>query len=480
LSLDDYAISAILEKVENLLDSVHRTNWTEFQVNNVKFGKLASYEFCLHHKQVSRVIPSELFDEYLNYLRTTLISYFGGIELLRFTNPDVVIFYNSLYSINSGFEQAAHQLGIQTYTIQGGPHLVDRSKTLTLFKSSRNLYEIPYSDSWFEYSKRPLTSNKVNEVHRHLIGLLDGASPWAYSAPVGSNNSSKFPRNAILVLTSSEDELAAGRLVEAFPKLPIRAGFSSQTEWLKSILDIARELQHLNFIIRIHPRMAPNKRDGNTSPFIGIIDQLVQSASSNVFINFPTDEVSLYDLVGNTSLALNYGSSAGIELLCFGIQVINAISQDFLVAPIDISKNASNKEELQREIVDSYGLEIEPKFISKAYRWYSFQFNRSARFIFENDVATFGHIRPKKPGIRLKLWNTAVRLVITRLPTFLERRQIKTTKSDIAQLRDFESVLVKGLSGLHEIPSDTELDGNDELMMINQSINQLRRKIGNL
>jgi hypothetical protein len=476
--LDDVVNSTVLDQVENLIQSVTPKNWIEFSINDVAFGKLASYEFSLHHKDVSLNISAEKFPEYLNYLRTTLISYLGGIEILTRTKPDVVVLYNSLYSINAGYEQAALRLGISTYTVQGGPHLVDRSKTLIMYRSIKDLFRLPQSDSWNDYSKKPLSEYRVAEVIRHLNALLDGASPWAYSAPIGSNNANKFPKNSILILTSSEDELAAGRLVDAYPELPFNEGFSSQTEWLKSIIEIARDIDHLNFIIRVHPRMSPNKRDSKTAPFIQVIDELIASSPPNVFLNLPTDNISLYEMINNVSLALNYGSSAGIEFLCFGVPVINAVSQDFLVAPMDICFNAKNHYELKQQILKHYGSEFDVNHAINAFRWFSFQFNRSTRFVFKNNVSSFSQIRPKKIGLSLKLWNIAVRLIITRFPTVLERRQIAITKSDVKELKDFESLLVNRLSGLHEIERTDESAIEDDRLLITESIKLLRNKVG--
>jgi hypothetical protein len=476
--LDDVVNSTVLDQVENLIQSVTPKNWIEFSINDVAFGKLASYEFSLYHKDVNLNISAEKFPEYLNYLRTTLISYLGGIEILTRTKPDVVVLYNSLYSINAGYEQAALRLGISTYTVQGGPHLVDRSKTLIMYRSIKDLFRMPQSDSWKDYSKKPLSEYRVAEVNRHLNALLDGASPWAYSAPIGSNNANKFPKHSILILTSSEDELAAGRLVDAYPELPFNEGFSSQTEWLKSIIEIARDIDHLNFIIRVHPRMSPNKRDSKTAPFIKVIDELIASSPPNVFLNLPIDNISLYEMINNVSLALNYGSSAGIELLCFGVPVINAVSQDFLVAPMDICFNAENDYELKQKILKHYGSEFDVNHAINAFRWFSFQFNRSTRFVFENNVSSFSQIRPKKNGLSLKLWNIAVRLIITRFPTVLERRQITITKSDVKELKDFESLLVNRLSGLHEIERIDESAIEDDRLLITESIKLLRNKVG--
>jgi hypothetical protein len=223
--------------------------------------------------------------------------------------------------------------------------------------------------------------------------------------------------------------------------------------------------------------MFPNKRDSKTAPFIEVIDQLLEKSPPNVFLNLPSDNISLYELVNYASLALNYGSSAGVELLCFGLPVINAVSQDFLVAPIDICPYAKNEIELEQEILKTYGLDIDMKYTVNAYRWFSFQFNRGARFVFKNNVPTFSQIRPKKTGMRLWLWNIAVRLVVTRLPTILERRQIANTESDVAELGDFEIVLVNELSGLHEVARDTEFVTSDDLVYITESTKILRRKI---
>ena len=475
--LDDVVNTAVLNQVENLVESVTPTNWSEFCFNGVAFGKLASYEFSLHHKDVNQILSTERFPEYLNYLRTTLISYLGGIEVLTSSKPDVVVLYNSLYSINAGYEQAALKLGIATYTVQGGPHLIDRSKTLTMYRSNKDVFRLPQSNSWKEYSKKPLSENRVADVNRHLHALLDGASPWAYSAPIGSNNANKFPKNSILILTSSEDELAAGRLVDAFPELPFEEGFSSQTDWLKSIIEIARKIDHLNFIVRVHPRMSPNKRDSKTAPFIQVIDKLIANSPPNVFLNLPKDNISLYELINNVSLALNYGSAAGVELLCFGVPVINAISQDFFVAPMDICMCAKNSFELEQQILRQYGSDFDVNHAVNAFRWFSFQFNRSARFVFANNVSSFSQIRPKKTGVRLKLWNITVRLVVTRFPIILERRQIKITKSDFEELKDFQTMLENKLSGLHEIERGTESVTRDDLIYVTESIQILRRKI---
>lgn len=475
--LDDAVNSSVLNQVENLIQSVTPANWIEFAFDGVAFGKLASYEFSLHHKDVNLIISAERFQEYLNYLRTTLISYFGGTEVLMSSKPDAVILYNSLYSINAGYEQAALKLGIATYSVESGPHLIDRSKTLWMFRSIKDRFRMPLSDDWKEFSRKPLSENRVAEVNRHLHALLDGASPWAYSAPIGSNNANKFPKNSVMILTSSEDELAAGRLVDAYPELPFGEGFSSQTEWLKSIIEIARKIDHLNFIVRVHPRMSPNKRDSKTAPFMRVIEELIANSPPNVYLNLPTDNISLYEMINNVSLALNYGSSAGVEFLCFGVPVINAVSQDFLVGPMDICQSAKNGFELEDEILRQYGSGFDVKHAVNAFRWYSFQFHRSARFVFENNVSSFSHIRPKKSGARLKLWNIAVRLVVTRFPTTLERRQIKITKSGSAELADFEKVLVQRLSGLHEIERYDDLSFEDDMPFIEQSIQLLRNKV---
>jgi hypothetical protein len=76
------------------------------------------------------------------------------------------------------------------------------------------------------------------------------------------------------------------------------------------------------------------------------------------------------------------------------------------------------------------------------------------------------------------LWNIAVRLIITRFPTVLERRQIAITKSDVKELKDFESLLVNRLSGLHEIERTDESAIEDDRLLITESIKLLRNKVG--
>ena len=144
---------------------------------------------------------------------------------------------------------------------------------------------------------------------------------------------------------------------------------------------------------------------------------------------------------------------------------------------MDISLNAKNTFELEEQILKTYGQHADINFAVNAYRWFSFQFNRSSRFVFENSNPSFSQFRPKRSGIRLRLWNTLVRLVVTRLPTFLERRQIKDTRSDAAELADFETVVVNKLSGLHELDRINNISTKDDQQMIIESIMSIRERI---
>ena len=144
---------------------------------------------------------------------------------------------------------------------------------------------------------------------------------------------------------------------------------------------------------------------------------------------------------------------------------------------MDICMCAKNSFELEQQILRQYGSDFDVNHAVNAFRWFSFQFNRSARFVFANNVSSFSQIRPKKTGVRLKLWNIAVRLVVTRFPIILERRQIKITKSDFEELKDFQTMLENNLSGLHEIERGTDSATSDDLNYVTESVQILRRKI---
>jgi hypothetical protein len=204
--------------------------------------------------------------------------------------------------------------------------------------------------------------------------LLKGQAAHAYSAPVGANSvdalfkkSDKLFNRFILVATSSMDEVLS--LQESgiynFDKSSL---FKSQIEWLTFLINKAKEHSDICFIIRVHPREFPNKRDGVKSQNAEKLEKLFQSLPENVIINWPTDNISLYELIPKVDLVLTFWSSVGLEASTFGCPIIvphNPICAYTAIA----DKVSQTDEQYWNDILEGINLPWNIQRVIKTIRW---------------------------------------------------------------------------------------------------------------
>jgi hypothetical protein len=110
-----------------------------------------------------------------------------------------VLVYNRLYAVNHAFCEAAKKLGIATYTLQGGGHVVRRGETMTMFRDTQSLDEVFRTPAWQTYQTAPIGDAEVELVGEHFAGLLEASSAFAYSSafeasPRSSARGSRFRR----------------------------------------------------------------------------------------------------------------------------------------------------------------------------------------------------------------------------------------------------------------------------------------------
>jgi hypothetical protein len=430
LILEGYLSEEDYEAVSELVENTTLNNWTTQLLHGIPIGKYAAYEFLLNYKVLGTDIPSELFPVYLIQLKNSSLSLLAAEKIIEETKPDRVITYNRLYGINHGFLAVAERQGIPTYSLQGGGHVIHRGETITMFRDSQTQFQVLSSPNWENYKKIPLGESDINIVSTHLAGLREASSAFAYSSEYEARNPDELrirlgiPDTAqvLLIPMSSEDELNAAELSDLLPDRSLRPNvFGDQFEWLRFIFTFARSQPDLKFILRLHPRMYPNKRENVTAPVLKKVLALIQDAPSNIIINYPTDDISLYDLMQIVDVTLGYRSTVGVELAAYGIPVVAPANRDFYSYPDDIQRVGFTQEEYvsQIHIALSEGWSLEN--IRSAYRWLSFLFTRMSVDFSDSVNAKPSTIRPKKPGLKLWLWRKMVFMIIQFGPLVRER-----------------------------------------------------------
>jgi len=434
LPLEKYVTETDRLDVDSLVNAATREGWTLITLRDVPIGRYAAYEFLLNHKILGTDIPESLFPVYRDQLRNSCLTLLASLRLLEEQTPDAVITYNRLYGVNHAFLAAAEQRGIPTYSLQGGAHTIHRGETVSMYLDSQTQFQVLEKPEWQRFKEQPIGEREVNLVSTHFLGLMEASSAFAYSSAFEASDPAELrtrlgiaeEATVLLIPMSSEDELNAAELADLLPDRSTRPNlFEDQFAWIRFLFTFASERPDLSFILRLHPRMFPNKRENVVAPVVAKVVELIESAPANVVVNLPTDNVSLYDLMQITDVLLGYRSSVGAELAAFGTPVVAPANRDFYTYPDEINltgfTEAGYRQEIEKAIVDGWSIEN----MRVAYRWFAFLFTRMSIDFTESVNAKPIAIRPKKPGLRLWLWRKFVFLFIQFGPLIRERLALR-------------------------------------------------------
>ena len=403
-------------QVTQLLDDVSENNWWDFEIDSIPIGKYAAYEFVLHNKLTSRVIPTNLFKEYLSSLEYTLKIYFYAKDYFEKRSYDAILVYNRLYSLNKVFCEVGKNYGIPSYTVHASGSILNFFEKVSVFKDDQLALKINSSPSWAEYSKRALSMNDIQNVTDHFLGLFKASSPWVYSTkPTGIDSKKLRERigapvdsKVVLLATSSVDEIFAIKMIGVDP-LDINANiiFESQSSWIKSVVEFLSERFDVFLIIRVHPREFANKREGLNSSHGKELKNLFETfKSSNFYLNFPGDGLALYDFLEITDLLLAGNSSAVPEFTALGIPVLSHESRNLTAFPREIAYWAQSEEEYLKVLDLLLINKFDANKSNLAFRWFSFKINVIGEQTFYSNRGRnkFFFGLPRKVYSRYTLW----------------------------------------------------------------------------
>ena len=433
-NLEQFIDSSDIKYATDQTQLVDSTNWMHLEVHGIPIGRYAAYEFLLHYKILGTDIPENLFPYYQDQLRLSIITLLASQKILATSNPDVVLTYNRLYGVNHAFLAVAEQKNIPTYSLQGGSHITLHGQSMTLFRESQSLFQVLDSSTWETSKENPIGIIQAELVTSHLLGLLSASSAFAYSssfeavapAVLREKLNIRSGSQVLLIPMSSEDELNAAELADFLPDRESRPNlFEDQFSWIRYIFDFARRNPELSFVLRLHPRMYPNKREGILAPVVEKVIELVKTAPNNVSINYPTDAISLYDLLQIVDVVLGYRSTVGVEAASFGIPVVAPANKDFFTYPREISLTSYSRQEFDKNIYKALQEGWCFENARKAYRWFSFLFTQVATDLSGSVHSKPIAVRPKKPGFKLWLWKKLVFIIIQFGPLVRERVSLR-------------------------------------------------------
>ncbi len=375
--LPGYDLDSVLtpedeQRVEQLLAGARRDDIPGFVVDGFRVGRAALYEYLIQKKRAHTVLDEAGWAEFLPRLANVVRSLLAAQRVFDRERPTRVVAYNTLYSVNAMWRAVADARGIPVFFLHAGPSLARRLGTMIVGRDSTTLAAYRLIDAWPSQAGIPAAPAELSRVTDHFAEVLKGANVFAYStAKAHVDWRSRFgirEGQKILVATmSSYDEYAAAH---ALGEQPGEASlvFPTQIEWIRALVAWIRDRPDRFLLVRVHPREFPNKRESTKSEHARMLEQELVSLPDNVRVNWPADELSLYDIAEYADVFLNAWSSVGKEMSLVGRPVV-VYSPGLLMYPPDLNYVGETKqhyfEAIEAALRDGWSFER----IRKAYRW---------------------------------------------------------------------------------------------------------------
>jgi hypothetical protein len=384
ISLDECLLKEDMDAIDESLKDLTPSNWSlhEFLGHNV--ARATAYEFVLEHKLNSLKIPETLWPEFVSKVRSAGMSLCAAVRMLNSLNPDLVITYNSLYSVNNVVSLEARRRGIRTWAMHSGHSLVDRYERLYIYDST-TIPSFSYETTeWSQYLAAPLDYEDSAIAVSHFLELLSGSSRFTYSKALEQRSVDSIKtqldipagRKILLATLTSGDEAFAAELAGLKPPTNEPSLFNSTFEWLEWLIQEMPRFPECHLVIRVHPREMPNKRDGTQSQNASVLRKLLANLPPSVSVNWPDDEVSLYELAQITDVCVNFTSSAGIEMMMLGIPTVIPHNSFMAAYAPEISLRGRTHGELSSQIRLALARGWSVENTRLAMKWWGFLFRR--------------------------------------------------------------------------------------------------------
>ena len=375
-----------MAEIERIIEAADRHSISSLEVDGLPVGKVAVYQIVLRHKRFDLEFSDDEWDEYLMELRNTLYALKATANLISSHRPDRLIVYNGLYSVNRIASLMAEANGIPAYFLHAGANLSNRLQTMMLGRGNTIDWLSQTLRQWPRFADVPCTSAEISRVADHFMELTSGRNIFVYSS---SKQRGVFdirshfgiaPDQKIVVATmSSYDEEMAVIVTGAQPPRP-QPFFPDQIDWIRAVIEYVRTRPELFLIIRVHPREFPNRREAKKSSHAVMLEAALKELPGNAVVNWPDENISLYDLADRTDVFLNAWSSAGKEMAMLGIPVV-IYSRDLPQYPADINYIGDDRESyfgaIERALRDGWSFET----ARRAYRWLALEFIKATVFL---------------------------------------------------------------------------------------------------
>jgi hypothetical protein len=425
---------------------------TTYDSDGISLSNLCRYQVVIAFQlqSLDENNPAVL-EAYRSEIRSAVLTLAAGKRMLSELRPEAIIMSNGLYPTGNILGQLAEDRGIRRYFLTNGYNRARFDDRFVVAEGHFYRQVAHQRDVWRRvFRSMPCTETMIRDVGSHITTILRGQTYYTYSTTKGSSNVEpiqtwRHGRKLALAVTSSWDELIAAQLTST-TKSDISANpFRDQKEWISSLLAFFSENPEWCLLIRPHPREYANRKSNNPNDSqhgIAIRTLLSGTLPANVWVNWPEQQISLYDLLDHADVVLNGWSSAGEEAGLLGIPSVCTFPA-FVNYPHDLDFFAHSSAEyfslVRTAILSGWDFERMRRFC----RWrttYSFR----SEIDFPPEVSQYPNPAASR-GLKKFLPFVGKSDTVQALA-----RKINRAKADLA---DVEQMIRTGLPSLADLPS---------------------------
>ena len=380
--IESYISPSDEKDVFELMSYATKDNWHKLDFDGVSVGRYAAYETFLRYKIVNSEVNSEIYNLVLKQIQYCALV--ARVAQNYFSTNDIAksIVYNENYSLNKTFQKVAQINGVETVSLQANGPLNQMHSRFTVESSNigRTLKEINQLNigKWEQIRDKPLSVIEIYRIFKIINSLLKAKSFWVYSVRTKqmlfrSNLRDKLQipkgKKVILVALSSQDEWFGSEFTEGRDAVIINT-----IDFLERIVEFCSDNQDFYVIIRPHPREFANKRDNRISDHTTLINKYFKKNGFpiNLYLNTPTDNVSIYQLFLVSDYVFNLSSSIGLEANLFGKKVLSIYNAELQVYPKELNLYLKEPRVTKTEIENLSKIDISTNPIL-AFRWLNFK-----------------------------------------------------------------------------------------------------------
>ena len=288
-------------------------------------GKITFYDYSISNKiSKERILNNYEINDYLEYLKDGFSIYNMLMRLSGVSYFNAVIYINGNYSYNSLISKFYKALNISSWSLEFASGQSDPEKII-YFEPERFTGRRDWVAMKKLYSSYKVNSSETTQALELLKNRINGIDHNSYTHKSRDEGWEAFDlfkkkyQRVVTIFVSSEDEFESHICSHGFEK--DNSIFFDQIEWLEYI--ISNSDDKIGYVIRMHPRMMPNKKDKIVAQeYYKLMSRLEKvNLKKNFLIISSENLISSYYVMIQSSACIVSWSTIGFEAAVIGMPV---------------------------------------------------------------------------------------------------------------------------------------------------------------